>query len=252
MPPVRTTSGQCSLTWSGPAHRCASKRPCPLWVISGNRVTPALCPLFPPKQTFVSASDTSAMCHKRTTWFPRQFAFEKDMSLSAWWNNQVCSSPLAGGLSRVSNMEGPRNKRPALDQQQHAECEGNRECRQDRRAKQQKSDRQQQAERDRDCPFEEIHPPNLRLVRLQRRSNHDCPLPDVLYARCRSAQPSATTIRAWGAGRAIPRRCLQISGEVVTIRFVRVTTPVIFRMVCSAASRSRSEHTCPERMTWPF
>ena len=32
-----------------------------LWVISGSRVTPALCPFFPPKQTFVSASDTSAV-----------------------------------------------------------------------------------------------------------------------------------------------------------------------------------------------
>ena len=66
MPPVRTTSGQCSLTWSGPAHRCASKRPCPLWVISRRNGPFASCPLFPSKQTFVSASGTSAMCHKRT------------------------------------------------------------------------------------------------------------------------------------------------------------------------------------------
>jgi hypothetical protein len=40
-----------------------------LWVISGNGVTPASCPFFPSKQTFVSASGTSAMCHKRTSHF---------------------------------------------------------------------------------------------------------------------------------------------------------------------------------------
>ena len=38
----------------------------PLWVISGNGVTSASCPLFPSKRTFVSASGTSAMCQKRT------------------------------------------------------------------------------------------------------------------------------------------------------------------------------------------
>jgi hypothetical protein len=32
-------------------------------VISGNGVTPASCPFFPSKQTFVRASGTSAMCH---------------------------------------------------------------------------------------------------------------------------------------------------------------------------------------------
>ena len=33
---------------------------CPLWVISRHRVTPASCPLYPQKRTFVSASGTSA------------------------------------------------------------------------------------------------------------------------------------------------------------------------------------------------
>jgi hypothetical protein len=32
----------------------------------GNGVTPASCPFFPSKQTFVSASGTSAKCHERT------------------------------------------------------------------------------------------------------------------------------------------------------------------------------------------
>ena len=41
-------------------------RPCPLWVISGHRLTSASCPLFPLKRTFLSAVCTSAECHKQT------------------------------------------------------------------------------------------------------------------------------------------------------------------------------------------
>ena len=36
---------------------------CPLWVISGHRVTSVPCPLFPSKRTFISAVCTSALCH---------------------------------------------------------------------------------------------------------------------------------------------------------------------------------------------
>ena len=39
---------------------------CPLWVMSGHRVTSASCPLFPSKRTFISAVCTSALCHQRT------------------------------------------------------------------------------------------------------------------------------------------------------------------------------------------
>ena len=39
---------------------------CPLWVMSRHRATSASCPFFPSKQTFVSASGTSALCHNRT------------------------------------------------------------------------------------------------------------------------------------------------------------------------------------------
>jgi len=39
-------------------HRPAPE--CPLWVRSGNGVTPASCRFFPSKQSFVSASGTSA------------------------------------------------------------------------------------------------------------------------------------------------------------------------------------------------
>ena len=37
----------------------------PLWVISRHEGPFASCPFFPSKQTFVSASGTSAKCHKR-------------------------------------------------------------------------------------------------------------------------------------------------------------------------------------------
>jgi hypothetical protein len=39
---------------------------CLLWVISGNGVTPAPCPFFPSKQTFVGAGGMSEKCQKQT------------------------------------------------------------------------------------------------------------------------------------------------------------------------------------------
>ena len=39
---------------------------CPLRVMSGHTDKSPPCPFFPSKQTFVNASGTSAMCHKRT------------------------------------------------------------------------------------------------------------------------------------------------------------------------------------------
>jgi hypothetical protein len=42
-----------------------AQKQCPFWVKSGYRVAFASCPFFPSKQTFVSASGTSAMCQKR-------------------------------------------------------------------------------------------------------------------------------------------------------------------------------------------
>jgi hypothetical protein len=39
---------------------------------------------------------------------------------------------------------------------------------------------------------------------------------------------------------------------VALMRFVTPTTPLSLRMICSAASRSEDESTCPERVTCPF
>ena len=39
---------------------------CPLWVISGNSVTLRVMSVLLIKQTFISVSGTSAMCHKQT------------------------------------------------------------------------------------------------------------------------------------------------------------------------------------------
>ena len=44
----------------------SGREECPLWVISGHCPASAPCLLYPRKQTFVSASGTSAMCHKQT------------------------------------------------------------------------------------------------------------------------------------------------------------------------------------------
>src|SRR6516225_3650011 len=41
--------------------------PMSLWVISGHRHTSASCPLYLPKQTFVSVISTSALCQKQTS-----------------------------------------------------------------------------------------------------------------------------------------------------------------------------------------
>ena len=51
--------------WRHRLHQ--STRECPLWVISRHRVAYASCPLFPSKQTFVSASGMSAKCHEQTS-----------------------------------------------------------------------------------------------------------------------------------------------------------------------------------------
>ena len=45
---------------------------------------------------------------------------------------------------------------------------------------------------------------------------------------------------------------LRKRGDKVVIRFVTPTTPLSLRMICSAASRSEDESTCPERVTCPF
>src|SRR5262249_22606468 len=39
---------------------------CPLWVISGHQSRVDPCPLYPQKQTFVTATGMSALCQKRT------------------------------------------------------------------------------------------------------------------------------------------------------------------------------------------
>jgi hypothetical protein len=68
---------------------------CPVWVISGNGVTPASCPFFPSKQTFVSASGTSAMCQDRT-WPPLQEVAELPLVMTADPPHHC----LAGNLAR--------------------------------------------------------------------------------------------------------------------------------------------------------
>ena len=59
--------GETGLSWLRGVARVLSGEPCLLWVMSRHRVAYASCPLFPSKQTFVSASGMSAKCQKRTS-----------------------------------------------------------------------------------------------------------------------------------------------------------------------------------------